>query len=55
MKNPIMVEIPEEMYKKLLEIERKYLFLLKNFKKVLGSSDNNSEKFEKVSELFENL
>lgn len=54
MKNSTMVEIPEETYKELLEIEQKYLFLLKNFKKVLESFDDSSKKFEKVSELFEN-
>ena len=52
MKNPKMVEIPEETYKELLEIAQKYFGTMKKFEEVLKNSSKKvlviSEKFEKV-------
>ena len=55
MKNPQMVEIPEEMYKELLEIEQKYLFTMKKFEEVLKNSEDCAETDEKLVNLLEHL
>ena len=55
MKNPQMVEIPEETYKELLEIERKYLSIMKMFEEVLKSSEDCPETDEKLVNLLEHL
>lgn len=51
MKNHIMVEIPEETYKELLEVERKYLCIMKKFEEVLLCVDESPEQEEKLVEL----
>ena len=51
MRNTTIVEIPEETYKELLEIEQKYLCIMKKFEEVL----KNSSKEDKFLELFELL
>jgi hypothetical protein len=51
MKTPQMVEIPEETYKELLEIEQKYLGIMKKFEEVLKKSSEE----DKFLELFEIL
>lgn len=51
MKNTSMVEIPEETYEELLQIEQKYLCIMKKFEEVL----KNSSEEGKFLELFELL
>ena len=55
MKNPKMVEIPEETYKELLEIEQKYLRILKKFEEVLKNSSEEDKFFELFELLYKSL